>query len=422
MNAKLNETKPKLFIGIDWADQEHVLHLISSDSNKHSTEKVQQQPEAIAKWVKQLRQRFPGHRLMVILEVSRGALFAALAEYDDLELYPVNPKQLSRYRDSHCPSGGKNDVVDAKLLANFLKERHEGWRQWLPDDLCTRQMSQYSEIRRKLVDDRKSLVLKIQSTLKVYFPQALTLFTTDMQDDQNLDLLRRWPSLQTLKRVKPQTLRRFLKEHRVKNEEQQTEFIESVRSATPLTKDQAIVKANALYVQSLVQQLRDLNHSIEQFDEQLKELVKVHPDAEIFQCLPGAGEALVPRLIAAMGSQRDRYESANDIQCRVGIAPITIQSGKSLHVQKRIACPKFLRQTFHEFADHARKWSPWAKAFYQMKRSQGMKHHAAVRALAYKWMRIIFRLWKTKTIYNENQYIQRLKATGSPIVNFLEKS
>lgn len=422
MNAKSNVSKPKLFIGIDWADKEHVLHMISSDSNKQSTEKLQQEPEEIAEWVDQLRQRFPNHRLMIILEQTRGALFAALAEYSDLELYPVNPKQLSRYRDSHFPSGGKNDVADAKLLANFLKERHKEWPQWLPDDLCTRQMSQYSEIRRKLVDDRKSLVLKLQSTLKEYFPQALTLFKTEMLDDQNLDLLKRWPSLQSLKRVKPQTLRRFLKEHHVKNEERQTEFIESVRSAKPLTKDQAIVKANALYVQSLVQQIRVLNQSIEQFDQQLKELIKVHPDAEIFKSLPGAGEVLVPRLIAAMGSDRDRYESANDIQCRVGIAPITIQSGKSLQVRKRIACPKFLRQTFHEFADHARKWSPWAKAFYQMKRSQGMKHNAAVRALAYKWMRIIFRLWKTKTVYDENQYIQRLKATGSPIVNFLEKS
>jgi len=422
MNAKLIETKPKLFIGIDWADKEHVLHLISSENNKHSTEKLQQQPEAIAEWVKQLRQRFPEHRLMVILEQSRGALFAALAEYSELELYPVNPKQLSRYRDSFFPSGGKNDPVDAKLLANFLKERHEGWRQWRPDDLCTRQMSQYSELRRKLVEERKRLLLKLQSTLKEYFPQALALFKTEMQDEQNLDLLKRWPSLQSLKRVKPQTLRRFLKEHRVKIEERQTEFIESVRSAKPLTKDQAIVKANGLYVQSLVQQIRVLNQSIGQFDEQLKELIKVHPDAEIFKSLPGAGEALVPRLIAAMGSDRDRYQSAKDVQCRVGIAPLTIQSGRSLQVQKRIACPKFLRQTFHEFADHARKWSPWAKAFYQMKRSQGMKHHAAIRALAYKWMRIIFRLWKAKTIYNENQYIQRLKATGSPIVNFLENS
>lgn len=397
MNAKSNDPKPKLFIGIDWADKEHVLHLISSNSSKHSTGKLQQQPEAIAEWVKQLRQRFPEHRLMVILEQSRGALFAALAEYPELELYPVNPKQLSRYRDSYFSSGGKSDPVDAKLLANFLKERHEGWRQWQPDDLRTRQMSHYCELRRKLVDERKRLVLKLQSTLKEHFPQALTLFKTEMQDDQNLDLLKRWPSLQSLKRAKPQTLRTFLKEHRVKNEEQQTEFIESARSATPLTKDQAIIGSDALYVQTLVQQIRDLNQSIEKFDEQLKELVKVHPDAEIFQSLPGAGEALVPRLIAAMGSDSDRYQSAKDIQCRVGIAPITIQSGKSLQVQKRIACPKFLRQTFHEFADHARKWSPWAKAFYQLKRSQGMKHHAAIRALAYKWMRIIFRLWKTNT-------------------------
>ncbi len=50
-----------------------------------------------------------------------------------------------------------------------------------------------------------------------------------------------------------------------------------------------------------------------------------------------------------------------------------------------------------------------------------MKHHAAVRALAYKWMRIIFRLWKTKTIYDENQYIQRLRIARTITVAFHDR-
>ena len=129
---------------------------------------------------------------------------------------------------------------------------------------------------------------------------------------------------------------------------------------------------------------------------------------------------LFPRLIAAFGSDRSRYSSAAEVQCYSGIAPVTRRSGKTLHVSSRYACPKFLKQTFHEFADHARKWSRWSAAYYRQKREAGCKHQAAVRALAFKWIRIMFRLWKTHSTYDETRYIQQLKQTNSPLVKYLE--
>jgi len=238
--------------------------------------------------------------------------------------------------------------------------------------------------------------------------------------DLTLSLLKRWPTLQELKRVHPKTLRTFLSEHGLKNKDQQSKFIETVRSAMPLTKDPALIQPRSKYVQTQVQLIRELNKSITEFDEELQKLVAKHPDQELFRSLPGAGDALVPRLIAAFGSDREKYTSAQQMQNYSGIAPITRQSGKSRHVNKRIACPKFLRQTFHEFADQARKWSPWSKAFYKMKRESGMKHNAAVRALAYKWIRIIFRMWQTRTMYSEKNYLAQLTKNNSPILNFLE--
>ncbi len=63
---------------------------------------------------------------------------------------------------------------------------------------------------------------------------------------------------------------------------------------------------------------------------------------------------------------------------------------------------KYLLQTFHEFASAAAKWCPWSKAFYEMWKAKGMKRHAILRKLAYKWIRILFRCWKTppSTIHN----------------------
>ena len=84
--------------------------------------------------------------------------------------------------------------------------------------------------------------------------------------------------------------------------------------------------------------------------------------------------SLVPRLIVAFGSDRDRYNSAEQIQCQSGIAPVTRKSGKQKRVSRRRACPKFLKQTFHEFADHARKCSRWSKAFDNRKRAAGCAH------------------------------------------------
>ncbi len=126
-------------------------------------------------------------------------------------------------------------------------------------------------------------------------------------------------------------------------------------------------QSRALYVGVLVGQIKNLNQAIASFDQELNEVVIQHPDYEVFHSLPGAGAALTPRLIAAFGTNRDRYQSAEAIQCYSGIAPITKRSGKSQGVLKRIACPKFLRQTFHEFAGQAMRGSGWSKAFYQMK-------------------------------------------------------
>ena len=410
---------PTVIIGIDWADRQHVVCLIEP-GGRTACRTLDQDPDDIADWVHELQQRFPGHTLAIALEQSRGALVHALLAFEGLRLYPINPKQLARYREAVYPSGGKNDPRDAELLARFLQHHRDQLRVWEPDSPETRRLAHLAELRRRLVDERKSVTLRLGSILKLYFPLIITLFGKTLHGDLVLDLLRRWPTLAELKRPHPKTLREFFAEHAIRHEERQTELIDAIRSATPLTRDAALIEPHALFVQSLVRQLEELNRAIAQFDEELQRAVARHPDEPLFRVLPGAGDALVPRLIVAFGSDRDRDESAEQIQAYSGIAPVIRQSGKSRSVIRRYACPKFLRQTFHEFADHARQWSAWSKAFYALKRATGMKHHAAVRALAFKWIRILFHLWKTRTTYSETQYLNLLQQKNSPLIQYLQ--
>ena len=118
---------------------------------------------------------------------------------------------------------------------------------------------------------------------------------------------------------------------------------------------------------------------------------------------------MAPRLIAVLGTQRDRFDDASSLQCFSGIAPVTSQSGRQSWVHWRWACPKFARQTFHEWAQHSMKKCEWARIFYQQKREAGKSHHAAIRALAFKWIRILFRCWKDRVPYDEARYLRSVR-------------
>ena len=155
------------------------------------------------------------------------------------------------------------------------------------------------------------------------------------------------------------------------------------------------------------------------FEKQIREVFTDHEDAHLFANLPGAGKALAPRLLVAFESDRQRYHDATEIQSFVGIAPVTKRSGKQQFVQRRWACPNFLRQTFHEFAQHSIGQSQWAKAYYQLQRERGKGHHAAVRALAFKWIRILFACWKSRTPYEESHYVAQLREGDAPLCQYL---
>jgi transposase len=166
----------------------------------------------------------------------------------------------------------------------------------------------------------------------------------------------------------------------------------------------------------LVGLIATLQLGIDGFDRQIAQAVEAHPDFAIFDSLPGAGPVLAPRLLATFGSQRDRYQCAADLQTFCGIAPVTERSGKSKWVHVRWACPRFLRQTFHEWAGHSIGFCDWARAYYQLQRIRGKDHHAAVRALAFKCIRIAFRCWKDAVPYDDARYLDSLRRRGSPVI------
>jgi transposase len=391
------------FIGIDWADQRHAWALQTTTQKAMEHGDLDHAPEAIDAWATELGRRFGGRLIAISLEQSRGALLFALTKYAHFVLYPIHPATLANYRSGFRPSGAKSDPSDAGLLLDLLVRHREKLRRLNPDTVETRTLQFLVEGRRKLVSDKTRYSNRLTACLKMYFPQVLDWFS-EVSSQIAGDFLERWPTLEKLQRARSDTLRAFFMEHHSCRSERIQRRLEEIRRAVPATHDMAVIASCVAAVTAWVRLLRELRQAIHSYEEQIETTARQHPDFAIFDSLPGAGAALVPRLIAALGTQRDRYHSASELQCYSGIAPVLASSGKQSWVHWRWACSKFLRQTFHEWAAHSIGSSAWASTYYDQQRAKGKSHNTAVRSLAFKWIRILFRCWKDRKPYQEDLY------------------
>jgi transposase len=391
------------FIGLDWAEQKHVLALQDVQSGRIQIGEIEHTPEAVDAWAMELSQRYQERPIAVALEQVRGSLVFMLTKYKHLVIFPIHPATLANYRKSFRPSGAKGDPNDAGLLLDLLTRHREKLRRINPDTTETRTLRFLVEERRKLVNERIRFSQRLNSHLKLYFPQVLNWFC-NIGSQITEEFLEHWPTLEAVQRAKAKTLERFFADHNSRSPEKIKTRLEDIRRAVTATHDAAVITASSSAALSLVRILREIRVAISSYDAQIERLAQAHPDFPIFDSFPGAGAAMVPRLIAAFGTCRDRYQTAHEIQCYSGIAPVLESSGKQHWVHYRWSCPKFLRQTFHEWALHSMASSTWARTYYQQQRSKGKSHHSAVRALAFKWIRILFRCWQDRRPYDPALY------------------
>lgn len=397
-NESSSEPQWAAYVAIDWADREHVWKMQPAENGPCESGKVEQTPEAIEIWASQLATRFSGRPIAVALEQSRGALVFSLTKYSHLHLFPVNPSMLAHFREAMVPSGAKNDPGDTGLLLELLVHHRSRLRRLQPDTEQTRELQFLVENRRRLVDDKTYFSNRLIAQLKLYYPQIFRWFYKP-GSPVACDFLLRWPTLEADQKATSRALKTFFSKHNCQDVERR---IGEIRKAVCATHDQAVIRSAMFMVQAAVRQIQTIQQDISQCEERIEQLTKSHPDFAIFDSFPGAGDALIPRLIAALGTQRDRFSSAAEIQSYSGIAPVVKQSGNTKMTHCRQAYPRFLRQTFHEWALHSILKSGWARAYYDRQLARGKKHHTAIRALAYKWIRILYRCWKDGLPYVES--------------------
>jgi transposase len=413
-------------IGIDWADQKHALATLVLPLENQAPElsTLEQKAEALIDWIGRLQQRFVGGRIAIAIEQRKGALISFLSGFDFIDIYPIEPLSLKSYRKALYPSGAQSDPVDAALLAEFLIKHHARLRCYRPQSVAVRQCAQYCEDRRRFVDQRARALQCLKASLKLYFPLVLELFE-DLCSPLAGVFLARWSTLEELQRARFATLRAFFYRHGSRSKALIERRLALIASARPLTSDVGVIEPQRLRVKSLVEEIGVLSRIIARYQKRIDERLAILDADRVFSSLPGAGPCLVPRLAVLFGEDRDRFESAGEVQMLTGTAPVTRQSGKKRVIVMRWACSTFARQSLVEFARSSLQFSSWARAFFDLHMPQDPNAdrptYSVLRKLAFKWLRIIYRCWQTRTPYDEARYLESLRRSGSPIWYHLQQ-
>lgn len=406
-----------ILIGIDWAENEHEFCATMPDGTIIRGA-FKQKRSAIDQWIAELSAIAPKATLDVCIETSTGGLINALMECPQVRIFPVNPLALSNYRKAFAPSGGKNDPVDAHLLMQFLQHYRQQLRELKVNSPQTRELATLTEDRRRFVEERVALANRFMTKLKAYFPVVFELKPARAYSAFVVALVAKYPTLEAAQKAGKVKLRKLFygKGSKVKIEQR----IQLIMESKPLASDPTLLRTAARQCQVIAKQIQLLNDSIVHYDLEIKALVALHVDYDIVRYLPGSSFRTQARIIAALGDDRSRFASAECLQAAAGIAPITIQSGKSRVVAARWSSSKFMRQTFHEYAGLSIVKCTWAKAYYDGQVAKGNSAQSAKRSLAFKWIRIIYRLWQSRSMYNESHYLARLQTTGSPLAKKLQ--
>jgi transposase len=346
------------------------------------------------------------------LETAHSLLIDFLVDHGYPHLYVLPPGQVHANQSRFTQSKAKDDPHDARLIADILRTDQGRHRPWHPDRPLTRQIQ--VQVRYVLYLSRmiRRQTNHLRAALLRYYPMAVDLFSK-LDSPIALAFLQAYPTPQQALQLSPEDFQTFLRQHRYPQTGRWSTLYERLHAAYPQARPDTLALYQA-QVPQLAEQLGLFVRQKRQALAHLQDLFVQHPDGFIYTSLPGAGEFLAPGLLAELGDDRGRYPSLQVLQAIAGTCPITQRSGKHRVIRFRRACDRQFRYIVTLWAGMALKRAPWAQTYYDQLVRRGIPHTDAIRRVANRFLAILWKLWQTRTPYQESVHLQQRLARAKP--------
>jgi len=393
------------YLGVDWATEKHDLCLLDEAGSIVQTLEIKQ-TNAGFKQFKKLVDQYGATTIRINIERSDGLLVDWMLAQQWV-VYVTPPVVVAHRR----PRRSKSDLSDAYLLAYLLRLNDPDCRPLTRSSATVLHLRELTRALETTVADQRRLANRLSYVLYQYFPIANYLFA-HVECLICLAFLEAFPTPQQAHKLTPFRLKQFLKKQNYKNMGRVDAIYGLLQTPMPTA---ATCEGYVAQVKILIPLLRQLHYTRSHLERELPKLFSTHPEAGWWKSFPGTKGPLTPaRLLAWIGDDRSRFPSAEMLQAVAGTAPITRRSGKALSVEFRHACSHPLRKAMDDFARQSVRYSAWAREYRDEQLKRGHNKARAYRALANRWVKIIWTLWQRGEQYDEAKHVANRTHQGVP--------
>lgn len=397
------------FAGIDWGGSHHQLCVVDASGKRRSQLRVTHDVAGLADLDAELA-RF-GNRLPVAVERSEGLLVEHLQAVGHV-VFPVSPRIAARARVRYRVAPVKDDRFDAYVLADTLRHEHDRWRPLAVASPLLAEIRALTRDRDRLLETQQATEAQLRAILEAYHPAPVRLFSS-VDRQITLSFITDYPTPAAASRLRTARIAGFCKRNSYTGRVPAQVLAERLR-ANLLSGAEGTVAGKSFSAQSFTRLLTLLNEQLAEFDDAIAAAVAEHPDAAIFASFPGVGPVLTGVLLAEIGEDRTRFPRPEVLLAEAGLAPVTRASGRSRSVRFRYAANGRLREAAMWWAFNSLKVSPWAAHAFRVARDErGQRYHRALRGLAARWTRILWRCWHDGTTYDPGKHLSAATADAA---------
>ena len=388
----------KYFAGLDWASRTHAVCVVDEHGGVVDRFEVAHDAAGLAELRKRLKSFASDAAVPIAIERPSGLIVDALVDAGH-PVFPIHPNAVKAMRPRYRSHGAKSDASDAYLLADALRTDGHRFRRLVPQSDAILALRALVRGRDDLVATRVQLANQLRSLLESFWPGALAIFA-DIDSPIALAFVQRYPSPQCAARLGEKRLAAFLTQHSYCGRRPTAELLERLRSAPQGLAAEIEADAKGEMVRSLATILERLVQQIGLITARIEHEVAQIEDGRVLMSFPRAGRICAAQILAELGDVRERFPTGELLAAEAGVAPVTYESGKSRAVTFRWACNHRLRRAITCLSDNSRHASPWAARTYQAARARGCDHPHAIRILARAWIRVLWRAWTNRALYD----------------------
>lgn len=388
------------FAGVDWGGEHHQLCIVDQVGKQVRQLRVRHDVAGLAELDTAMRSTGAGP-MAVAVERAEGLLVEYLQAAGHV-VYPVSPRIAARARERYKVAAVKDDRFDAFVLADTLRFEHAHWRPLPVPSPLLAEIKALTRDRARLLETQQTIEAQLRAILEAYHPAPVRLFSS-VDRQITLSFVLDYPTPATASRVKATRMAGFLARHHYTGRTQPQVLAERMRTNL-LSGAPGTVAGKSFSGQTFARLLQTLNTQLADYDDAIAAAVAEHPDASVFASFPGVGPVTTAVLLAEIGEDRTRFPRDTVLLAESGLAPVTRASGRSRSVRFRYAANTHLREAAMWWAFNSMKESPWAAQAFRQARDRGQPYHRALRGLAARWMRILWRCWTDNTTYDPSKH------------------